>query len=89
MGSKHQPTPPTTLHGDTSAIYPSASFSRGPFFPFLPHTALGEEEMGDVDHQQPDHILDTEVSRLCGTLGMDTKAMVQSLPVKGRSPVPH
>lgn len=94
--------PPTTLHGENATIYPSASFSGDPFFSFMPRIALGEEEMGDVGHQQPSHIPDqdwgkgaaacmemgTELTRDCGTLGMGTKAMVQSWPVKGRSPVP-
>lgn len=33
------------LHGDSGALYPSASFSRSSFWPFLPHITLGREEM--------------------------------------------
>lgn len=81
---------PATLYGDNSAIYPSASFSRDPFFPFMPHIALEEQEMGVVGHQQPGYILDhdwgkgtaaclemgTELPR--AHQGMNTKAITQS-----------
>lgn len=33
------------LRRESSALYPSASFSRSAFWPFLPHITLGREEM--------------------------------------------
>ena len=98
VGSKHHPVPPTTQHRDNSAIYPSASFSRNPFFAFTPHIALGEE-MGDVGHQQPGHILDREKGAAacvemetqlwhCETLGTDTKVTRQGLASEGKVPCP-
>lgn len=70
-----------------------------PSSPSRPTSPWVEEEMGDMGHQQPSHMAGTgdkgllpawggdRATRHCGTLGMDTKAMMQSWHIKGRSPV--
>lgn len=69
-----------------------------PSSPSLPTSPWGKKRW-ETCHQQPSHIPDrdwgkgaaacmemgTELTRCCRTLEMDTKAMVQSWPVKGRT----